>query len=283
MGRVAVVTDSAACVPAELVQELGIEVMPFRLLWERRQFRDGVDLTPTEFYHLLREARTLPTTSHPPPEEFFQVYTRLSETCEGLISIHIPKEMSGTYNAAVRASQALAPFPVQVIDCRTAAMAQGFIVLEAARAAAQGASLEEVASLVKALIPWVRLLAMVETLEYLRRSGRVNDIQALVGSILQVKPIFSLEDGQARLFAKVRTSNRAIEHLRKAMLEHIGAGPVHAAVLHADALDRALQIRDDLSARVNCAELYITEFTPVMGAHTGPGVLGLAWYSEGHG
>jgi len=278
MRRIAIVTDSAACVPTELVKEYGIEVVPFRLLWGGKQFLDGVDLTPTEFYRLLREARTLPTTSHPPPEEFVKVYARLSQAFQGILSIHIPKEMSGTYSAAVRASQAMAPFPVQVIDSRTAVMAQGFIVLEAARAAAQGASLEEVTNLAKAMIPRVHLLAMVETLEYLRRSGRVNDVQALVGSILQVKPIFYLEDGQARLFAKVRTSGRAIEHLLKAMTERIGPGAVHLAVFHADALDRALQIRDHLAAHLKCAELCVTEFTPVMGAHTGPGVLGLAWY-----
>jgi DegV family protein with EDD domain len=283
MGRIAIVTDSAACLPPELVREYGIEVVPFRLLWEGRQFRDGVDLTPTEFYRLLREARTLPTTSHPPPEDFAEAYARLSQSAEGIVSIHIPQEMSGTYGAALRAAEAANSVPVRVIDSRTAVMAQGFVVLEAARAAARGASLEEVVSRVEDMIPRVHLLAMVETLEYLRRSGRVNDVQALVGSILRIKPIFSLADGKAELFARVRTSGRAVERLLEAMVERAGPGLVHAAVFHADDLGRARRIRDQVASRLNCAELYISEFTPVMGAHTGPGVLGLAWYSEDSG
>lgn len=280
MRRVAIVTDSAACVPRELVEELDIHIVPFRLIWSGVSFRDGLDLSATQFYERLARDRDLPTTSQPSVEDFERLYRALSSQAEGILSIHIPREMSGAVNNARVAASRVSAIPVRVLDSRTAVSSEGFIAVAAARAAAQGKGLDEVEAVARALIPRVRLLAILDTLEYIRRSGRVNDVAALIGSVLQIKPIISLEDGQARLFARVRTRERALECIVEVVAQDLGGSPGRVAVFHANALEEAKALLAAVQARVKCTEAWVTEFTPVMGTHTGPGVLGVSWYRE---
>jgi len=281
MTHVAVVTDGAACMPPEVVGKYEIHVVPFQLNWEGESLRDGVDITPTEFYRRLRVAKRLPTTSQPAVGEFVKLFSRLSQEAEAIASIHIAQEFTGTYKAALLAAQEGAKVPIEVMDSRTAAMAQGFVVLEAARAVAQGADLTEVVRRVKALIPRVHLLACLDTLEYLRRSGRVRNLVALLGSALSIKAVFHLYDGQVRLFKQVRSRERAMEAMMGALPKRAQKKGLHVAVLHADAPAEAKDMEEAIASRFDCREVYIAEFTPVMGVHTGPGVLGLAFYVEG--
>lgn len=280
MGKVAIVTDSAACVPVELQQRYGIRVVPFRLVWGDQAYRDGVDVTTAEFYQRLRTATELPITSQPNVGDFVSVYKDLVGRADSVVSIHLPASLSGAVQSAQLALEMVPELPVSVFDCGTAAIAEGFVVLAAARAADQGASQEQVLRVAQDLAPKVRLQAMLESLHYLARGGRVPAILALVGSALQIKPVLDVGRGQVVVGAKPRTLQRAIRRMLSDMAAYIGDAPVHAAVLHADVPEEAEVLRGKVAARFHCVELFMTEFTPVMGAHTGPDVIGLAYYPE---
>ncbi len=280
MAKIAIVTDSSACVPKELVRKYDIHIVPILLNFERKTLRDEVDITAAEVYRRLREDKHLPTTSAPSVGDFLRLYAKLAREAEAIVSIHLPAELSAIYNTALAAGRLIDEAPVQVIDCRTAAAGQGLIVIEAARAAASGADLQTILRRIEEIAPKVNLFAAIDTLEYLHHSGRVPAIAALMGSLLQIKPIFYLKDGQTGLMEKPRTISRAISRMLELMEERVEGKTVHVAVFHADALQRAERLREEIASRFRCAELYITEFTPVMGVHTGPGLVGLAFWAE---
>lgn len=281
MAQVAVVTDGAAAMPPELVEEYDIAVVPFQLIWEGETLRDGIDITPSQFYRRLRTAKSLPTTSQPLAGDFVRLYGELSKKAEAIASIHIAEEFTGTYNTALLAAKQAATVPIEVIDSRTATMGQGFLVLEAARAARRGASLSEVVARVKSLIPKVHVIATLDTLEYLRRSGRVPTVKASLGSMLNVKPVFHLYDGQARLYAQVRSRKRAVQIMAEAIPKTAEKGGLHIAVLDTDAPGEAQELKAQILSRFDPAEIYVAEFSPVMGCHTGPGLLGITFYVDG--
>ncbi len=280
MGKIAVVTDSVACVPPELEEKYDIHVVPFHVIWDGANYRDGVDLTPAEFYRLFGQNKSYPTTSQPSLADFVRTYARLSETCEGIVSIHVPAELTGAVNLARTAAREAASVPVVVIDSRLATMAEGFVVLEAARVAAVGGTLDEVVAAAQSMIPRVHFYATLDDLKHLHRGGRIGEAATLLGSKLRINPIMSLENGRVRVFAVVRTRRTAVEKMLEMMWEQVGERPLHASVFHGDALAEAERIADEIQSRFKCVEFYITTFTPVMGAHTGPGVVGLAFYAD---
>jgi len=280
MGKVAVVTDSAACLPLELIRKYNIHVVPFALIFGEQVYQDGVDVTTTQFYHMLREASEFPTTSQPSVGEFLAVYQALREKAGGVVSIHVPATISGTFSSARMAAGLIPELPVRVVDSGSAAMAQGFVVLAAARAAAAGMDLEGVVQAARVIISSVHLYATLGTLEYLARSGRVPGVVALAGSALHIHPVFTIRQGQVEVVGRVRTKKRAVAHMLERMAADVGDRPVHAAVFHADVPEEVEKLRQQVGDRFHCVELHLTEFTPVMGAHTGPEVLGLAFYAE---
>jgi DegV family protein with EDD domain len=282
--KVAVVTDSSACIPGELVAEYGIEVVPMSVILEGKTYREGIDISPAEFYARLREAKDLPTTAHSPPGAHLEAYRRASCRAADVLCITISKVFSGQFNSAWIARElagaALPGVTVAVLDCGTAA-AQGFVVLAAAQAAASGRGLAEVAETARGLAQRVRLLAMVADLNYLVKGGHAPKIAAMASSLFRIKPLFTLSDGEARLVANARTTAGAIKRMLSIMKRAaIGGKPRHVAVMHADALSDAFMLQERIAAQFDCAELWITEFTPVMGAHIGPGLIGVAFYSE---
>jgi DegV family protein with EDD domain len=280
MNRVAVVTDSSASLPPSLAEDLGIHVVPIVLALNGHSLLDGVDITPGQLYGLLRETRHIPTTSAPSIGDFLRVYATAAETASGIVSIHMSTKLSATHNAAWAASQLVDGVPIRVLDSQTAAMGQGFVVLEAARAAAEGADLETVVDRAEAVASKIHLLASIDTLEYLHRGGRIGGAAMLVGTVLQIKPILYLADGRVDVFAKPRTKSKAVRVMLRQLAEQANGRRLHVAVFHADAPDEAEELRQSIARQFDCIELYVTEMTPVMGAHTGPGVLGLAFYAD---
>jgi len=280
MSKIAVVTDSVACVPPELVERYDIHVVPFHVTWDGNDYRDGVDLTPAEFYRFFGQNKAFPTTVQPSPADFTRTYARLSNKVEGIVSIHVPAELTGAINVARTAAQEAASVPVRIVDSRMATMAQGFIVLEAARTAAAGGTLEEVVATAEAMIPRVDFFATLHDLKHLHRGGRIGEAATLLGSKLRINPILSLAHGRVKVMGVVRTRRSAVEKMIDMMWERAGEHPLHYSVFHGDALAEAKRTAQEIQSRFNCVEFYITEFTPVMGAHTGPGVIGLAFYAD---
>jgi len=280
MSKVVVVTDSSANVPPELARPLNIRVVPQLLAVNGRTMHDGVDITPGELYRKLRTSKSQPKTSAPSVGDFLRVYASAVQEANGIVSIHLSPRLSVTYSVALTASQLLDGTPIRVINCHTAAMAHGFVVLEAARMAAAGADLDAVVARAEEIASKVNLLAMIDNLEYLRRGGRIGGAASLLGTVLQIKPVVYLADGHVEVFAKPRTRAKAVRVMIENMAHQVEDRPVHVAIMHADALEEAEAMGDQVAARFQCVELYVTEFTPVMGAHAGPGLLGVVFYVE---
>ncbi|HUU65344.1 MAG TPA: DegV family protein [Dehalococcoidales bacterium] len=285
MKKVAVVTDTTACIPQEQVTRYDIEVVPVQLIFEDKAYRDGMDISPTEFYALLRQANKLPTTSASSPDPYIEAYRKASQRAESILCLTEPSNFSAMVDSALVAKEmaktALPNVVIEVLDCATAAGGQGLVALAAARAAASGKNLDEVMTTAQDIMYRVNLFATLDTLHYLVKGGRVPQAAALVNSLLKIKPIFTLNHAEAHTVALPRTIPSAIKRMTKLMEKKVVKGQrLHVAVMHADALDKAVALRNRIASQFDCAELFITEFTPVMGAHTGPGLLGIAFYSE---
>lgn len=278
--KVAVVTDSSATIPTKLLQELDIRVVPLLLNLDGKVYHDGVDISPNEFFRFMRTSNDLPTTSTPSIGDFVRVYARLGDESEGIVSIHLPQTLSGVYLTALKASELTDGPPILVIDSQTVSMAQGFIVIAAARKAAEGASLAEVADYVNHVAQRVRIYVMLETLEYLRRGGRIGEATSLLGSLLQIKPVLYVLDGKVKPLGKPRTRKSGMQMMIRKMKKEVGNNPVHVAIVQADAYEEAEHFKQMVAEKFNCLELLVTEFTPVMGAHSGPGILGVAFYTD---
>lgn len=280
MGKIAIVTDSSANLPEELVKEYDVKVVPIYLLWNGITYRDGIDISPAELYRRLKESSTLPKTSAPSVGDFLKTYTSLASEAEAIISIHLPPNLSATYEAARTAAQMVEGAKVYVANAHTAAAGQGLVVLEAARLARKGVEPEIILKRIDEIGQKVHLFAFLSTLKYLYFGGRIGLASALLGSAIQLCPILYLRDGVADVWSKPRTRTRALQELLKIAEQKIGNRRAHVGVMHGDSLEDALYLKEELEKRFDCAELFITEFTPVMGAHTGPGLVGIAFWCE---
>jgi DegV family protein with EDD domain len=273
--KVAVVTDSTACLPAETLRELAISVVPLRVTLGARTGIDGVNVSAADVASALR-AKVAVSTSRPTPAEFAARYQQLlDEGASHVVSIHLSAALSGTWEAAVLATQDFPHGVVRVVDSRSTAMGLGFAVLAAARTAAAGGSAAAVQGAATASVDATRTYFYVDTLEYLRRGGRIGAAAALFATTLSVKPILQLVEGQIVALEKVRTSTKALTRLVELTARAAGRDSVDLAVHHLAAAERAqavaAQLRDQLP---RLGEARVVELGPVIGAHLGPGVVG---------
>lgn len=286
MKKVAVVVDGMCCLPRELVEKHDIRLVPLYIIHKGKSYRDGVDITPGEVYKIMRKRKELPTTSTPSVGDFLEAYTDLSKKAESVFCTTVTSLQSKTYEAALvardRAKEVIPGTPIEVLDSRGAAGVVGFIALEAARAAERGADLPEVINVAQRVMAKARLVAMLDTLFYLARTGRTGRAAAWAATALNMKPIVEHTPavGETMPVARPRTTARAVEVMLKLMANKVGSAPVHVNVHHADELEEGEKLKAKIASRFNCKELYLTEFTPGMGVHAGPGVLGISFYAD---
>jgi DegV family protein with EDD domain len=274
-GHVAVVTDSTAYLPTGVADRLGIRVVPLRVSLGARTATDGVEVSPADVIAALRE-RVAVTTSRPTPAELAEAYRScLSAGAEQVVSVHIAAALSGTWESAALAAQDFPHGVVRVVDSRSTAGALGFAVRAAAEAARSGASAADVQGAATDTVDHTRTLFYVDTLEHLRRGGRIGTAAALLATSLAVKPLLQMVEGRIVPLEKVRTSAKAIARLVQLTVESAGDGPVDLAVHHLAAAARAEQVAAQLRAALpRLGELHVSEIGPVVGAHLGPGVIG---------
>ena len=274
-GQVAVVTDSTAYLPVEMVDEYGLTVVPLQVAVGGRSLAEGVEVTSEEVAVALREWRPV-TTSRPAPQTFADTYRRLG--VPEIVSIHLSADLSGTVDAARLAARQVADDGVKVVvvDSRSLAMGLGLTARAAARTALEGADAEEVARTARRFALDVSIWVYVDTLEYLRRGGRIGSAAALVGSALSVKPLLHLVDGRLEQLERVRTASRALARFEELVVLAAGSRRVDLAVHHLAAADRADEVAERLSRRVpKLGTMYVGEVGAVVGAHVGPGMLGV--------
>jgi DegV family protein with EDD domain len=274
---VAVVTDSTTYLPAELLDRLGIDVVPLYVVLPGHSGREGREIEPDEVAAALAARGQRVSTSRPTPGDFVSAYRRrLGAGADRLVSIHLSSELSGTWDAARLAASQVGEHLVTVIDTRSTAMGCGFAVLAAARAAEDGADAAEVAAVARATAAATRTFFVVDTLEHLRRGGRIGTAAAALGSALAVKPVLHVRDGRVVSLEKVRTFGRALHRLVQHAVEAAGEGPVSVAVHHLAAPERAERLAAELRDRLPALrEMYVSELGAAIGAHVGPGAVGV--------
>jgi DegV family protein with EDD domain len=273
---VQVVTDSTSDIPPEVARAAGIEVVPLTIRFGREVFADGVQLSGEAFYERLRTCVELPTTSAPSPGDFLEVYRRAVAAGRQVLSIHISALVSATYSSAVLAAQEF-PGQVHVVDSRNVSMAVGWVALRAAAAARTGASIEAVREMVEDLLPRAHLYAVLGTLENLRRGGRLGRAAAFLGTVLQVKPVLTIHNGEVSPVEKVRLINRALERLVDIAKDH---APIeHLAVAQTDAPGTIEQLRQLLAERMPELEFISYRAGAIIGALAGPGAVALVFVS----
>ena len=280
---VAVVVDSSSCLPPDLVRRWNITVVPHELIIDGTSYRDGVDLLPNDFYQMLREHKVISSTAAPSPQAFLEAFLSAREIAADILCLTLSANFSVAYKSALIAigegDERLSHCAIKVIDSQAAAGASGLIALAAARWAKQGYTLEMVETGVRRLMPKVNLLAFLDTFYYLRRSGRVSSIKAWTGSLFGVKPLTELKQGQAFMLEQPRGRSAAMERVVDIMRQRVGQTPVMVNVMEADAADDAQTMLRHIQQGLNCREAITSQFTPVMGSHTGPGLLGVAFYA----
>ncbi|MFD8657771.1 DegV family protein [Streptomyces globisporus] len=272
--HVAIVTDSTAYLPRPTMERHGITAVPLTVVLGDRALEEGTEISARSLALALQKRHSV-TTSRPSPEVFAAAYRAAAEGgADAVVSLHLSSELSGTYDAARLAAKD-APVPVRVVDTGMVAMALGFCALAAAEAAEAGGGLDEAVSAAEKQAAGTSAYFYVDTLDYLRRGGRIGTAQALLGSALAVKPILELDGGRIEMLEKVRTASKAIARLEEIVAERAGAAPVDIAVHHLAAQERADRLAERLRERVpGLVDLHVSEVGAVIGAHTGPGLLG---------
>jgi DegV family protein with EDD domain len=282
--KVAVITDSLACLTRELIAQYGIRVAPITLYFGEKAYRDGVDITPDEAYQLFLEDPDAFRTSGSNPLEWLHACQEASRETDQIACITLSTKLSAVYNSVMdvkkRLSAEIPELSIEVVDSRTVTASEGFVALAAARAAKAGKSLPEVVKAAEEMRELVSLIAFLDTIRHIYRTGRIPKIAALAGSVLSIRPVLTVSDGLVRFIGMVRSRSGGVERVLRFMRERVGQSRVHVAVMHAFARQEGEKLKERIAAEFNCAELWLTGFSPVMGYATGTGTLGLAFYKD---
>jgi DegV family protein with EDD domain len=281
-GRIAVVTDSTAYIPEANLGGLKIPVIPLWLIWGDEKFRDGVDIDPAEFYRRLPSSRAFPTTSQPSRGEFEQFFQQAGASADAVVGVFISSKLSATVTNASLAAGDMAGPEVRVVDSLSTSMGLGFAALAAARAASEGKSLDDVVAAAESVRDRAQVIFVPDTLEFLHRGGRIGGAKRLFGTALNIKPLLHLHDGAVEPLASVRTKKRALATLLSTAQERVGNGRIaEAAVIHAACAEAARAVGENVKKRFGLTSISIADMSPVIGAHAGPGTIGLAFHTEG--
>lgn len=274
--RVGVVTDSTADIPLDVADELGIRIVPMSVAFGDESYISRVTISEQEFYRRLQASHELPTTSQPSPAWFEEAYGDCADDGLGaVVSLHVSKELSGTVQVARRMAEA-APLPVHVVDSRQVGGGLALMALAAQRAAEADGDVEAVLAAVDRTAEGLVNTVVVDTLDYLKRGGRVSGTQAFVGSMMRVKPLLRIVDGRLEPLERTRTMRRGLDRLVEVTLESVGDGPIDVAVTHSLAADHAADVEAALRERADVVRLSTMVFGPVLGTHAGPGAVAIA-------
>jgi DegV family protein with EDD domain len=278
MNQVSVITDSTAYLPSSIIAEFDIKIIPLSVIWDGESYADNVDITPAEFYTRLAKSNTLPSTSQPSAAAFKSCFQEQLDQGKDVIAILISSGISGTVNSALQAQGEIGGDRIAIIDSKTAAMATGLIVLTAARKAAEGASLAEVTETAINAQKHTEVVFAVDTLEFLHKGGRIGGAKRFLGSMLNIKPILEMKDGKIDSVDQVRTQKRALERLISLVREKSNdQKPLRLAVFHSNVPELAESLLKDAEAVLSPVESFVSELSPVIGTHVGPGTLAIAF------
>lgn len=278
MSRIAIVTDSTVCMPADLVRQYRITVLPQILVWGDETFRDGENIQPNDFYRRLATAKIMPKSSQVSMVDFKDAYERLLGEGYEILNILISSGLSGTIASALQAREAFPPdAPIEIVDSRTTGMEMGLHILQAARRIEQGATLVEAKAAAETAQEYSGLILTPMTLEFLHRGGRIGGASRFLGTALNIKPILHVDGGRVEPLERVRTRKRAKRRIVEVIAGRIGDRPVHVVALHANTAAEAAEILQMSKDKLNVVESFIADVSPVIGTHVGPGTLAMAY------
>ena len=283
-GNIAVVTDSIANLPPEMIAQYKIEIVPIMLLIRGKIYRDGVDISPTEAYQMFLKDPDQFNTSPSSPGHYLEAYREAAKRARNIFCVTLSSKLSTGYQMALVAKEeARKEFPgirIEVMDSQSATASEGFVALAAAQAADKGKSLDEVVKLAEEVREKVTFIAFLNTIRHVYRTGRIPKIASQIGAMLNVRPLLTISSGAVRFKGVVKSREQGMSRLIGILRDKAGNDPVHVAVMHAFAPEEAEKLKERVSVAAVCSELFITEFSPVMGYATGTGTLGLAFYND---
>ena len=279
---VKVITDSTADLPPALAEELGITVVPLNVHFGTEVYRDGVEITADEFYRRLVTASRLPTTSQPTPGDFLSAYDEMGQTTDEILSVHISAKLSGTMNSATQALEEYGgACRIEIIDSLQGSMGLGMLAIAAAEAARRGDSLDDVVTETRAAIPKVGFIGLLDTLEYLEKGGRIGKAQAFMGSLLRIKPLLTIRDGEAHPLERARTRAKGVDRMCELVQAEMPLKDL--AVVYTTTPDEARALAQRLQSHLPQGEVILSQVGPVVGTYLGPGVLGVAFRKQSEG
>ncbi|MGN1385887.1 MAG: DegV family protein [Bacillus sp. (in: firmicutes)] len=279
--RTAIVTDSTAYIPQEMREQLNIHMVPLSVVFGTETYREEIDITAEEYFEELKHADKLPTTSMPPIGLFVEKFEELAKDYDAVICIHLSSGISGTFQGSVTSGEMVDSIKVYSFDSELACRVEGFYVIEAAKMAQEGAEPEAIIARLDEMKKSVRAYFMVDDLTNLQRGGRLSSAQAIIGSLLQVKPVLHFEDKKIVPFEKIRTRKKAINRIVELFEEDASSGePMECVIIEANGEAQALELKQQLEAKYPNVNFDTSYFGPVIGTHLGEGAIGIGWYKK---